>query len=489
MQSINADLTTLGPVFVNLKWKSAFTSGETAPSGSLVTSISGGSDVEIANFDSTGSDSYIMLVNRKCDLNDFQTVTVNTNKTGNWILDDQLADELFVSSNGVFKEVKLNPGQGRLFRVCAMTTNENWSGAIYVSNGITIASGSTLTIQPGATTKFSSGASLTINGKIIADSNDPTKRITFTGTSATPGFWNGITINASANPSVLRRCDVQYATDGLIIYYTGNTDTPLVEKCNIRNHSYDDIFMSGNNYSGATVHPRISNNTISNNGSLGIEIADYAKPTLTGNRIENNTSSGLFADTNCNARIEYNYISGNGQYVLWFIISSSAKVHRNTVKTNGSTGIICASNSGVIACGANADTTKGRNEITGNSGVGLYASNSTPNFGFDQSTLYGKNWIHDNTSYEAQQVGTDFYILAKRCYWNGQQSNISGVVYTSPVLGSAPNPVGWGRSPSYDPTYLKGFKPGMIAELLPDDGHHNTTMRLMVTTGTNGAPA
>jgi len=334
-----------------------------------------------------------------------------------------------------------------------VTTNTAWGSTVTVTTNVTVNSGVTLTIDPGAVIQFASGTSLTVNGKLVADSNDPTKRITFTGTTQTAGFWNGITINSgsSTNVSTLRRCDVQYAVTGININYTGNSNNVTVEKCKIRYSSADGFAIGGNNYSGATVHPLIKDNTISNN-YIGFELYDYAKPTITGNRIESNSSSGLFADSNCNATIQYNYISGNSQYGLWFVISSNAEAHRNTIKSNGTRGIICASNSNVIACGANTDTTKGRNEITGNTGVGIYASSSSPNFGKDLVTLYGNNWIHDNTSFEAQQASAGYQIHAKRGYWSGQQSNVSGAVYTSPALSSAPSPVGWGRSASHDPT-------------------------------------
>jgi hypothetical protein len=217
VKALNTELATLGPIVVNRDWVTAFTSSESAPGGSIVISLTG-SYIEAATFNS----DYIMLVNRKCHPTDVQTIEITTNKTGQWVMDDQLTHELFVSSNGVFKEVKFNPGQGRLFRLRAMTTNENWSGTINMSNAITIANGGTLTIQPSATLKFSSAASLIINGKIVASSTNPSQRITFTGATQTPGFWNGITINASAAPNVLRRCDVQYATNGISINYTGN---------------------------------------------------------------------------------------------------------------------------------------------------------------------------------------------------------------------------------------------------------------------------
>ena len=355
-----------------------------------------------------------------------------------------------------------------------ITTNVTWSGAIFITTNVTVNSGATLTISPGTTVAFANGTGLTVNGNLIAVSDDPNKRISFTSNSVplTAGSWNGITINASANASTLRRCDVKYAADGIDILYTGNTNNVTIDKCKITNNSADGIFVGGNNYSSATAHPVISNNTISNNGG-GMEIADYAKPTITGNRIENNTSWGLFADTNCNAKIEYNLISNNGGRGLWCILSSSAEVHRNTIKSNSINGITCASNSNLLAkeMGVAGDTTKGRNEITGNSGVGIYASSCSPNFGLDLSGQYGNNWIHDNTGYEAQQTGSGYQINASRCYWSGQQSNVSGTVYTTPALSSAPAnpPAGWGRSTNDDPTLRIGTPPANIATLIPED--------------------
>ncbi|MDZ7359447.1 MAG: hypothetical protein ONB46_01795 [candidate division KSB1 bacterium] len=127
-------------------------------------------------------------------------------------------------------------------------------------------------------------------------------------------------------------------------------------------------------------------------------------------------------------------------------------MHRNTIKTNYGNGIYCFSNINLNANGVNTDTSKGRNEIANNSGVGIYASSASPNFGQDVTSQYGNNWTHDNTSYEAQQVGSGYQLAAKRNYWSGQQSNISGNVTTTPVLGSQPSPVGWGKATGYDPT-------------------------------------
>jgi hypothetical protein len=149
---------------------------------------------------------------------------------------------------------------------------------------------------------------------------------------------------------------------------------------------------------------------------------------------------------------------------LWFVLSSSAAVHRNTIKSNLEHGIFCVSNSNLLAYGA--DTTKGRNEITGNYSAGISASSCTPLFGYGS---YGSNWIHDNTGNEAQQVGSGYQLWAQSCYWSGQQSQVSGTVFTSPVLPSQPSPVGWGKNTSYDPTLRIGTPPAIIATLIPED--------------------
>ncbi|MGH7452011.1 MAG: hypothetical protein ACRENG_11730 [bacterium] len=83
-----------------------------------------------------------------------------------------------------------------------VTTNTAWGGTVTVTTNVTVNSGVTLTIDPGSVIQFQSGTSLTVNGRLVADSNDPTRRITFTGTTATPGFWNYIIINANTNGTI-----------------------------------------------------------------------------------------------------------------------------------------------------------------------------------------------------------------------------------------------------------------------------------------------
>jgi hypothetical protein len=306
---------------------------------------------------------------------------------------------------------------------------------------LTINNGATLIINAGAKLKFSSGARIIVNGKITADSNDPNKRIIFTGTTATAGFWNGITINSGngSNISTLRRCDVTYATTGLTVTYTGQANSVTIDKCRISYNSSKGIYVNGNAWSSAYVHPTISNNYIHHNSSSGITVGNYAKPLITGNRIEYNSAYGIEATSSYTGEASYNRIANNNSNGMFFYSSSHAQVHRNNVEANGSGGVYIFANSNVTAYGAG--NAKGRNKITGNTGNGIYANSSSPTFGYSYD---GYNWIQNNMSYEAQQVGSGYQILAENCYWGGgapPSGETSGNVDYAPYTTTCPAPL------------------------------------------------
>ncbi len=341
-----------------------------------------------------------------------------------------------------------------------IATNTTWSNAIFVTGNVTVNSGATLTISPGTTVAFANGKSLTINGKLVADSNDSTKRIGFTSNSAplTSGSWNSIKINSgsSTNVSTLRRCNVQYAIDGVTLTYTGNSNNVTIDKCRIRNNSSYGIYIYGS--SSATVHPTISNNHIHNNGD-GINLYNYAKPAITYNRIESNQGTGIYGNNGCSATVEFNYVSGSG-YGIAFEFNSLAQVHRNTVTAcvQGA-GIYASSSSNLIAYGSGDN--KGRNKITANNADGIESLDCSSVFGKNITNQYGNNQIQDNTLYQAQHSGSG-QLQAEQCYWAGQQNDISGNVDNSPYLASVPSPVGWGQGDSYDPSYLIPSKDDFI---------------------------
>ena len=72
-----------------------------------------------------------------------------------------------------------------------ISSTTTWSGAIFVTNSITVSNNATLTIQPGTTVAFADGKSLTVNAgaKIIADGTS-TQTIKFTSNSHPPARAN-----------------------------------------------------------------------------------------------------------------------------------------------------------------------------------------------------------------------------------------------------------------------------------------------------------
>jgi parallel beta-helix repeat protein len=269
-----------------------------------------------------------------------------------------------------------------------------------------------------------------VNGSLVANSTNPSQRITFTGATATPGFWGGIKINSgsSTNVSTLRRSDVTYATTGITVTYTGNTNNVTIDKCRINNNSGFGIKVAGNSYPSATVHPLISNSKISNNYT-GIYLGSYAKPTITTNRIESNGAYGIHGSSSCSDTVRYNYISGNGNYGFRFAINSNAVLGRNSIISNSGGGVYCSASSNLFAYGIPPH--RGRNYIVGNTGDGIYSTDSSPHFGRNLSYEWGYNEIHGNTSYQARQVSSG-QLLAEQNYWAGEQADISGNVDNSP---------------------------------------------------------
>ncbi|OIP02890.1 MAG: hypothetical protein AUJ97_05445 [Bacteroidetes bacterium CG2_30_32_10] len=124
-----------------------------------------------------------------------------------------------------------------------------------------------LTIQEGTTLAFGSSTYLSVNdgGKIIANGT-PTKRITFTGYSKDPGYWNCIWIETSL-ACKFENCDIEYGGKntnyGALYIY----DTPLITLTNNTfkfSTSYGASRMDNTN-TGITAIGNTFNNCVSGN--------------------------------------------------------------------------------------------------------------------------------------------------------------------------------------------------------------------------------
>ncbi|MDZ7336066.1 MAG: hypothetical protein ONB32_13025, partial [candidate division KSB1 bacterium] len=189
-------LAELGDDILPLTVLDAFTWTDTAHS--YITDIlydvddGGHGTIEISLMDHPSNNyDYFLLVNRRCSSDNNgtpappQTITVLTNKSGQYQIRDLYSGELFVTSNGYFRNITIGPGRGRLFELRPMfAANETWdTDTVNVSSSITVPSGKTLTIAPNSKVKFYTGQYLLVQGKLVANGT-ASQHIKFTAAAA-----------------------------------------------------------------------------------------------------------------------------------------------------------------------------------------------------------------------------------------------------------------------------------------------------------------
>jgi len=174
---------------------------------------------------------------------------------------------------------------------------------------VTVASGVTLTIDPGVTVKFDSGKVMEVEGTLVARGTS-TSTVTFTSSASSPaaGDWGYIKFTGSSVPasfdgngdyssgSILEHCVVEYGgaysdpDDGFLFAINGAS---YINYCTVRyNQGYAAIAGSlFPDWSSSDNYPvRITNSTITQNS--GGAIAAVRNATITGNTITYNSNSG-----------------------------------------------------------------------------------------------------------------------------------------------------------------------------------------------------
>lgn len=93
----------------------------------------------------------------------------------------------------------------------SITVDTTWAAAnspYLISNNVTVASGVTLTIEPGVTVLFNQGLGMTVNGRLVAQGT-PAAPIIFTRNGAS-GTWTQIYFGANSTTSVIAHAEMDY---------------------------------------------------------------------------------------------------------------------------------------------------------------------------------------------------------------------------------------------------------------------------------------
>ena len=182
-----------------------------------------------------------------------------------------------------------------------------WTAAAspyYVSSTVTLAGGTTLTVEPGVVVKFAQGQGLAINGTLSAigtsaariyftDSRDDSAGGDTNGdgsiTVPAPGWWRGIEV-ASGGFSNLTYCVISYGGSASANVYKTGPGTLTVANSTISDSLNQGIYLYN-----AETSAIITNSTISDNLQHGIYGNGTSPATIGGNTISYNGRYGIYA--------------------------------------------------------------------------------------------------------------------------------------------------------------------------------------------------
>ena len=212
------------------------------------------------------------------------------------------------------------------------------AGTYQVVGEISVLSGETVTVDPGARLEFVPGATFTVYGALNVQ-GAAGNLATFTSMKSSPerGDWTGIVVEASGNGSVIDHALIEYADQGIAVTEANVT----ISNCDIVEFATAGIFMD------SVLASTIDTNLIDNadQSGTGIHLVD-SSPHITRNEIRN-TDVGI-----------YLYLASDPE------IGGESTDEGNTITSNKK-GIFLQ---GIGEAGINPDPTINRNNIYGNTG-------------------------------------------------------------------------------------------------------------------------
>ncbi|WP_455223189.1 S8 family serine peptidase [Kaarinaea lacus] len=180
-------------------------------------------------------------------------------------------------------------------------TDTTWSEGVYtLVNGLPIATGATLTVEPGAELRFVDDTGIVADGRLLmaGDENNPI-RLVSTNTNALGQDWTGITIKSTSEDSIISHVVIDAADTAITI--NGNNTTVsnvkiskartgikvdgatvdiLNNTINTSSGSYRTGIRLDYGAGGVIKDNEIVNTTLSNNSGIGVKVDYHSKPKI-----------------------------------------------------------------------------------------------------------------------------------------------------------------------------------------------------------------
>ena len=287
-----------------------------------------------------------------------------------------------------------------------------------VVGNVTIDRTATLTIEPEVEILFGGEFNILVYGKIVANGNQ-NQMIRFSSNKKEPssGDWIGIIFNGS-EPSTLRYCTIEYATNGTTI----NNSSVEIRNSEIRNCSQNGIVIIDSNVT-------VESNTITGNIQNGILISGNGQVNVTNNEFKMNENGILLTGDNVsNVNIRNNKILQSRQKGIHL----GANEYTNIEVSNN---IVSSNYHGVYISGEKSPYIT-NNSIAYNT-FGLYYENIQYNHTVCFNDIYGNDMGID-VSVSENVTSHYVYVNATYNYWGDR----SGPYHESMNPEGKGNPVG-----------------------------------------------
>lgn len=295
--------------------------------------------------------------------------------------------------------------QGQTAVSGSINSNTVWplSGSPYIVSGnLVVFSGVTLTVDPGVTVKFNSGASLEIRGTLSAIGTK-VDSITFTSNSLTPtkGSWGGIKAIGTTNPLGVGNQITMVFVKGL--YANSFIDLDLAyHGPYVFKHSYFAHNIKVNHDGGLPSttfdHCKFEFNT------LGLDYCQFS------NRVSNsefiNNTNGLYGI----AIVDSCYFANNTGIAL-----SPYGITRGCTVVNNNIGVNCMFNA--------VNNTFINNNVSNNfNGVEILSY-------FNGSITFTNNFICNNSNYNIRLLTSNNADLSGNCWCTNNAGTIASKIY------------------------------------------------------------